>query len=120
MKISKKNKIIFSVTAIVLIVVIVALLVIPSDVVLERKEISYTSDTQKGIDFSNSFKEYISVGNTVLCIDEKTGAVAFLNKTTNDVYNSSSTDAAKSLLSATLNVVLCDEKGFEPRGGNFR
>lgn len=111
MKISKKNKKIFSVTAIALIAVIVALLVIPSDVVLERKELSYTSDTQKGIDFSNSFKEYICVGNNVLCVDEKTGSIAFLNKTTNDFFNSSSTDAAKSLLSAALNVVLCDEKG---------
>ena len=82
MKISKKNKKIFSVTAIALIAVIVALLVIPSDVVLERKEFSYTSDTQKGIDFSNSFKEYICVGNNVLCVDEKTGSIAFLNKTT--------------------------------------
>ena len=80
MKISKKNKKIFSVTAIALIAVIVALLVIPSDVVLERKELSYTSDTQKGIDFSNSFKEYICVGNNVLCVDEKTGSIAFLNK----------------------------------------
>ncbi len=111
MKISKKNKVIFSATAIILIAVIVALLVIPSDVVLERKEISHISKEQKGFDFSNSFKEYISVGNNALFVDEKAGAVAFLNKATNDIFNSASTDAGKSLLSAALNVVLCDEKG---------
>ena len=111
MKISKKNKIIFSVAAIALVAVIVALVLFPSDMVLERKEYSYIADEQKGITFSNGFKEYLSINNKALCINEKTGSIAFLNKNTNDVFNSASDDAAKSFLSAALNIVLCDEKG---------
>ncbi len=111
MKISKTNKIIIGVTAVALVAVIVALCLIPTGVVLERKTYSYTSDKQNGISFSNDFKEYLTIGNNSLCINEKTGAVAFYNKLTKDVFNASSGDAAKSLLSATLNVVLCDERG---------
>ena len=111
MKISKTNKIIFSVTAVALVAVIVALFLFPAGVVLERKTYSYIADKQAGSAFSNEYKEYITVGNTVLSVNEKTGAVAFVNKTANDVFNSASDDAAKSLLSAALNVVLCDEKG---------
>lgn len=111
MKISKTNKIIIGVTAVVLVAVIVVLCLIPTGVVLERKTYSYTSDKQNGISFSNNFKEYLTIGNNSLCINEKTGSVAFYNKTTKDIFNTSSDDAAKSLLSATLNVVLCDEKG---------
>lgn len=111
MKISKTNKIIFSLIAIALVAVIVVLFLFPAGVVLERKTFSYIADKQSGSSFSNEYKEYLTAGNSALSVNEKTGAIAFLNKAANDVFNSASEDAAKSFLSATLNIVLCDDKG---------
>lgn len=111
MKISKNNKIIISVVAIALIAVIVALILFPSGVVLERNIYTYTANEQVGSAFSSEYKEYITIGTTSLCVNEKNGGVAFINRNTNDLFNASSVEAADSFLSATINLVLCDERG---------
>ncbi len=111
MKLNKTKKIIIGVTSVLLVAVIVVALFLPTASVLERNSYSYVSDSQKGESFSKAFKEYITTNNVALYLNEKTASVAFVNQSTNDVFCSSSDDAAQSLISATVNVVLCDEKG---------
>ena len=111
MKISKNNKIILSITAIILVAVIVVVLFFPSGVVLERNVYTYSAKKQEGSTFSGEYKEFLSVGDATMFVNEKNGGVAFVNKNTNDVFNASSIEAANSLLSATIDLVLCDERG---------
>lgn len=107
----KIKKIIIITICVVLILSIIGAVCVFSLMPKDIAQFNLADKKQKSVAFDNSFVPYVLAGDSILLVDEKSGAIAITDEDGKIVFNSHSESATGSKNACVLSLVLRDKKG---------
>lgn len=107
----KIKKIIIIIICVVLVLSVIGAVCVFSLIPKNISQFNLADKKQKSVVFDDSFVPYVLAGNSVLLVDEQSGAIAITDEDGKIVFNSHSQSASSSKNACVLSLVLRDKKG---------